>query len=252
MKGNYIHIAVLLLAAALAGSCGKKLVEESLTPSDLGTSAFVESDDNSLAAHCFDHQPGAAPETPGNPNSTIWVGYVRNYNPGTNPFPCWNWSCHIYRGAFRFDMTPYKDRDILTAVLHFGVGQAKYESGGTASNEGAWVKEVCLATNEWFNKPNPLVTSSFGELYACKPIPGMPELPHGLKPAESDKFPVKFKGTMYSIEVTNIVRDWIKGVGPNLGMVLKGVNEKVVGESNAKAMSPVSHIKLDISYFVPK
>lgn len=248
MKENYILLAVLLITLIFATSCGKKLVNETIEPVNFNTSRY--SDAGEKASYCT-HDPGGSLDLPQQPKE-VWVGYLRTYNPGTEPFPCWSWICAIYRGAFRFDLSPFKNKEIFTAVLHMSAGKAICQTGDTVSGIGVWVKEICRATTEWFKGPNLPTGIEPSVLFACEPIPGMPELPVGTKPEQSDSLPVKFKSNHYTIDVTQLVREWVKETKPNFGFVLKGANENIVEMSNGKALSPIRSIKLELSFFEPK
>lgn len=63
-------------------------------------------------------------------------------------------------------------------------------------------------------------------MFPWKPIPGLPDLPHGVSPGVQTSFPVKYSGYAYRIEVSGVVRDWLDGKEPNLGFILIGPNEK--------------------------
>lgn len=247
----YLILFLFLNIGLLTVSCDRKLVTDEVVPSDKGTSEFVKGDDNFDAIYCPSKIPGYNPFIP--EKNDIIAGYARFYNGGTDPFPCWVWGSAVYRGAFRFDLSKYTDKKIVSAILNLDLGQAQYSSGATASNEGVWIKEICLATSGWMNKPSPYITNDSSDLFSCKEIPGMPDLPTGINSPEDKKFPVKYNGA-YSlqIDVTNVVRDWLDGKEQNLGFVLKGKNEKIAEKSNATALSPVKYVDLAITYTVQK
>ena len=239
-------ICAFLLVSLITVSC-KKTVTESLKPSNQGTSESVDAD-WTKKIYCI-----SLPTKATNPESLktneVLVGYKRFYWPGTKPLPCDEWSTCVYRGAFRFDLSKYMGKGVVSAILHIGLGQAQYSSGSVASNEGAWIKSICVSTSEWWNKPNPYYGGSKNYLFPCSKIPGMPDLPHGLNPTAQKDFPVKFNGVnSYQIDVTSTVRDWASGKAPNLGFILVGTNESSVARSRDRAVSPVDSVSLDITY----
>jgi len=248
---NYLILFLFFIIGLLTVSCNRELVRDEIVPSDNNTSEFVKGDDNFDAIYCPSKIPGYNPFIPD--KNKIVAGYARFYNGGTDPFPCWVWGSAVYRGAFRFDLSKYTGRKIVSAVLNLDLGQAHYSSGATASNEGVWINEICLATSNWINKPSPYITNDSSDLFSCKEIPGMPELPTGINSPEDKKFPVKYNGA-YSlqIDVTNVVRDWLDGKEQNLGFILKGKNEKIAGKNNNSALSPVNSVNLEIAYTVAK
>ena len=241
-----LRISCLLFFSISLVACDKKLVTDTLAPSARSTSEIVAADDNSGAPYCGVNTKGANPRVPA-PNEVL-VGYSRWYDSGTEPFPCWRWGSAVYRGAFRFDLSKYMGKKIVSAVLTLQLGQAQYVSGSVASNEGVWARTLGLGTSNWWEKPNP----NIGDLFPFKPIPGMPDLPYGLSPPAQSEFPVKYSNNTYTIEVSNVVRDWLDGTEPNSGFILVGSNENTVPKSYSAALSPVTGISLEITTSVPK
>lgn len=247
---NLARVCVLLLAAISTASCGRTLVTDALKPVDTNTSESVVSG-FSDAPYCGVYTSGTNPAVP--PQQAVWAGYIRDYDPGTNPFPCWAWSSAVYRGAFRFDLSKYTGKKILSAVLHMSFGQARYASGTVASNGGVWAKTLGLATSTWWTASSPHIVGSQSKLFPWKPIPGLPDLPHGLDPASQPDFPIKYNGANgFQVEISSVVRSWLDGTEPNLGFILIGTNEKTAEKNHDAALSPVSGLSLDITYSIAK
>ena len=252
---NPVRVGTILTAAVLLASCTNTLVTRHLQPAQTSTSENIVSDASSNV-YCIGLNKN--PTNPGSPPAHgIWVGYARLYDPGTKPFPCWEGSSAAYRGAFRFDLSPYAGKKVVSAVLTISLGKATYISGSTASSEGVWAKTLGLGTSTWWTRESPYVTaenrkSKRSGLFPFKPIPGMPDLPHGINPPVQKSFPVKYSSHTYQIEVSSVVRDWVDGKEPNLGFILIGTNEKIVQKNTDTALSPVTSVGLDITYSTPK
>lgn len=252
---NLIRASTLLTVAVLLASCTNKLVTKHLQPAQSNTSENIVSDASSNF-YCIGLNTD--PTNPGSPPAHgVWVGYARLYDPGTQPAPCWEGSSTAYRGAVRFDLSPYAGKKVVSAILNISLGTATYISGKSSSNEGVWVKTLGLGTSTWWTKPSPYITgenrkTSRSGLFPWKPIPGMPDLPYGTNPPVQKSFPVKYSSHTYQIDVSSVVRDWVAGKEPNLGFILIGTNEKVVQKNTDTALSPVTSMGLDITYSTPK
>lgn len=246
---NLVRIIALFITAISVASCGNTLVTEHLQPAQK-TTIYYQTSDWAKKVYCGLNTKAVQPFYPAPPS--LWVGYKRTYDAGTEPFPCWEWENGIYRAAFRFDLSKYAGKKILSAILNIRLGQGKYITGSTASNEGVWVKSLGLASTTWWNKGSPYQILDKNKFMPWTQIPGMPDLPHGVNPPAQGSFPVKYNGHSYQIEVSSVVRHWVDGTEPNLGFLLIGTNEKTVGKNRDAALSPVTGLGLDITFSTPQ
>lgn len=104
---------------------GPSIETMTLQPSNLMTSYHYTEADNDGPPYCGLHTNGTGPE-PTAPGE-ILAGYYRYWDPGTQPFPCWETDDQVYRGAAKFDFTRYLHdlieprKFLISAKLRFDV-----------------------------------------------------------------------------------------------------------------------------------
>jgi hypothetical protein len=111
--------------APSSGGKGASIESMTLQPSNTYTSYHYYEADNDGPPYCGLHTNGTGPEqtSPGE----ILAGYFRYWDPGTQPFPCWEQLDQVYRGAVKFDFTPWfhdliePSKFLITAKLRFDV-----------------------------------------------------------------------------------------------------------------------------------
>lgn len=98
-------LIVLPFSLAIFGgaTCSPTTLESVELPAlEVATVNALADDNNYDAPYCLDLIPYGAFE--GLKYGTATVGYRRNHDPGTKPFPCWWWVSSVDRGFIRFDL----------------------------------------------------------------------------------------------------------------------------------------------------
>jgi hypothetical protein len=191
-----------------------------LQPSNLMTSNHGYWANNDGPPYCGSHTNGLGPEQP-NPGQ-ILVGYDRYWDPGTQPFPCWETSDHVYRGAVKFDPTPWlhdliePNKFLITAKLRFDVS---YEDWGCPATA-----DLLQANVDWTG--------------------GTPDLIPG---DEMFSVPITDQHTN-EVDVSMAVRRWLayNDAGDN-GFVFRQSDE-TYPQQNATCIGHVSKLALDLQY----
>ncbi len=143
------------------GTSGQSAGIETMTlpPSNSLTSYHYYEADNDGPPYCGIHTNGTAPEqtAPGE----ILAGYSRYWDPGTQPFPCWEQFDQVYRGAVKFDFTRWfhdlvePSKFLLTAKLRFDVS---FEDASTGWPTGCPSPvDILQANTDWTGSTSDLI-----------------------------------------------------------------------------------------------
>ena len=127
------------------------------------------------------------------------------------------------RGLVRYDFSGLKKEGvnkILQAKLQFKMKDSFYQPDPTvASNEKrSCLSEVRVATEDWSNGLNHIAQS---EAYRQLPT----NLPSNSSYISPDKKVKMLDNTSFSVDVTEVVNEWLAGSRPNHGFVLVGNDE---------------------------
>lgn len=250
-KHRFFYLAVMMLFLLYSSSCDNAcqnavINTKQIEPSGLLTT-FTSANDHATFScfpfTCFQTN-GTGPEfTPA--AGEIIVGYDGNYDDGTWPCDCWEWSSHAYRGAVMFDVSKFKK--IVSATLIFHVGQGHKGDGDAASNETDAISGMFLGTGS-------IPTGSHFAGVPNFPPVGQPFLAPFPKASDvgtefpKSGFSIKKNGPDFSIDVTVLVSNWIQGKDPNNGFVFVGHDESLPGEVNHTFATTYSDFKLEITF----
>lgn len=158
------------------------------------------------------------------------VGYKRDYDPGTQPFNCWWWWADVHRGLIQFDVASLNapaDR-ITGATLEFDL-TTKYVDPAFANNcPNDILSSIWIVNESWSNKFN--LAADFMIDNTSKPscIPNH-----------------------HSVEVSQVVRDWISGARPNYGFLFIGSDEGTPANDEIEYATTPTNVKLKVLVAVP-
>ena len=139
------------------------------------------------------------------------VGLENYFDPGSGPFPCQEKHDLAYFGVVRFDVAGLKN--VVTAKLNFSWKWTSMTGPGTSANSAA--RRLWLVKGDPWWVVEPLLDLSPGD-------------------------------HVFSIEVSSVVRDWISGAKPNLGLSITG--DTSFAESNDVWISRYTDFQLDVLY----
>lgn len=190
---------------------------------EVATVNTLTDDNNYDAAYCLDLIPYGASE--GLKYGTARVGYNRNHDPGTEPFPCWWWVSSVDRGLVRFDLAllGVPADKIVDATLEYDL-QTTYSVPNTATNcPNDILASLWIMNESWSNSfyPNAESFTDFAPSPSCVV-------------------------THHSWNVTSVVRDWLKGARPNYGFLFVGADESFPSEQNREHWTTLSNVKLKV------
>jgi hypothetical protein len=143
----------------------------------------------------------------------IAVGYQHFYDPGTDPLPCSHTVDAFFRGAVRFDLSDFTNNRFIGAKLTFRVKESArhYDVGGLNVGEsGTWSAAAAMdrATDNWLIWPAPsdhdYINGDGSQHFVSPEHPDDPEI---------------------SLDVSGMVRDWLRAATPNYGFVFYGKDE---------------------------
>jgi hypothetical protein len=159
---------------------------------------------------------------------TVAVGYDNHYDAGTEPFPCPELADNAYRGAIAFSFSP----------LRTGITKDAYVSRATLKYRNL-VDQI-----QWhFDDYRPAEGEScMGELWT-----GIRE---GAEINSIDRFTslAGKPGTEMSVDVTNVVQEWIRGESAEGVFIFVGLDESFARNNNI-CISRLGNFELDIEYF---
>ena len=163
---------------------------------------------------------GVLPDAPG--GAPVAVGLLHDYGSASvaGIQGCDERINCIYRGLFVFDLAP------LGATPHVVTAKLKYQGEVHKKSDATqWsASEDCIAKLG-------IVTSSWGGFNV---------------PAEFLVGDVSSDGFSQGIEVTAIVRDWVKGSSPNHGLMLVGPKEATGQNDNDRCVAKLSNLQLEV------
>lgn len=224
-----LHL-LLVFAAVLAG-CAPRLItrEASVTLPVSNTGGWPQETYSYPANDTYWPCPLDSTGTGGVPDiaGARLVGYDHAYDPGTRPLPCSRNLIHVYRAAMQFDLGEVKSRlprvFVMSATLHY---QRRPDPDGGRH----CADSLLLASENW-------------------EAPGYKKLPPGDPyraelPADGPTCGLGSCG----IDVTSAVRNWVSGIEPQYGFVLKGENEATDSEDNDVCRTHYSDLSLTVNY----
>jgi hypothetical protein len=182
------------------------------------------------ASYCF-YTSGLGPSFA--PSGTqILVGFENHWDPGTNPFPCWEKIDLAYRTAIKFDMGPLSGKKLWNATLTF----TNQKTNATAAAPATCLSEIMYGVSDWSGATDLIQGDSYLDL------------PTGTNVNVSNPTVHISNSTSYQIDVTDAVRGWLNGSRPNFGFVFRGPREDYV-KDNGQCGSFYGNIKLQVEYF---
>jgi hypothetical protein len=226
-------IALIMLPFSLTilsgATCSPTTLESVEIPAlEVATVNTLADDNNYDKLYCLDLIPYGASQ--GLKYGTASVGYHRNYDPGTEPFPCWWWVSSVDRGLVRFDLALLgapADR-ITGATLEYDL-TTKWDDPSKADNCSYDILASLWIMNEpWSNKF--YLNAEF--LTDSVPSPSCIKSHH-------------------SWNVTQVVMDWLSGVRPNHGFLFVGGDEGFPSNDNGEHKTTLSNVKLKVLIAVP-
>ncbi len=209
MWRNALRLAVL--AVLVAPGCDLKTKSIPLQVAQMMTLLDVDSDWGGSGCGPGGQPFGTAPSPP--PAGHLRIGYVRNNEPGTDPFPCWHWENYVYRGAVRFDLSPIpQTAGVAGATL-------SYQATGDCSPIRA-----AVATKPWTTETDFDVTELPAEVF-------------------SDNLPLGAGVHSVTVPVQAVIK-WHQGQ-PNHGIVFVGPSESPGGASK-KCLTELNDFQLEV------
>jgi hypothetical protein len=192
---------VLLVSIGLAatGSCPTR---EVIIPDSRGNGSVV-----TWAAGTFSDKSGfpCVGDTPeleviqapqGRSGGIMYVGFRnRSESKDWGVWTCWWWKSNQYRGFAKFDLAPLQGHEVVLASL-------RYKVFGVTDTNAPQVFPNSCALSLWAATAPQVTIDTPGDLV----LDGLPE---------ETSFP-------HSVDVTNVVRDWMAGRRPNHGFFIDG------------------------------
>ena len=183
------------------------------------------------ATYCF-YSRGLGPSFSPS-GSQILVGFEDFWDPGTNPFPCWEKIDHAYRTAISFDMGPLAGKKLWNATLTFTNQKTVATIFGAPAT---CLSEIMLGNSDWSGATDLIQGDSYLDL------------PTGTGVNVNNPTVHITNSTAYKIDVTDAVRSWLNGSRPNFGFVFRGPRENYA-KDNDQCGSFFGDIKLTVEYF---
>lgn len=157
--------------------------------------------------------PGAAP--PQDPLAEILVGYANTFRPGADPFPCWDYTGHVFRGAVKFDTDDQAFRDLVPLTtditLEVDVRPTTLPTIRNGSPSNVCALRFQRATAPW--EPGYRIGPA-GDASVTLPS-------QQIHPTRWDlhRLIIENGATVERISVKSLVEDWVSGRVPNHGIV---------------------------------
>ncbi|MBP7937831.1 MAG: hypothetical protein KA354_24590 [Phycisphaerae bacterium] len=208
--------------------CGSTLETVKLSALEVATVNTLDDDNNYDAVYCTDLIPYGAFE--GLEFGAARVGYDRHHDPGTEPLPCWWWVSSVDRGLVRFDLAllGVTGDQITDATLEYDL-ETTYSVAGTATNcPNSILSSIWIVNEPWSDK------FDLDAEFLTDPSPS---------PSCVD--------THHSLNVSSVVRDWLKGVRPNYGFLFVGGDESRPSNQRREHTTTLSHIELKVLVATP-
>ncbi len=157
-SSNYLIRILVLVSCVLISACSKTIL---LKPSLLGQDCKSDYWNNAWACGTpclgLPTMGEACVNVNGNSIDTwlkneIAVGWQDRYKPGTNPCPCWESASNMSHGYVKFDVSPLKGKEILSASLAWNKSTISSGEGTVATNipkHVSCVRFLLEATGPW-------------------------------------------------------------------------------------------------------
>lgn len=211
-----VGLLVSLLVAIVLSACGTtKSRTITLQPMDVLTTSHLDHEyEKNPVYGCLFTRGLQARRAPFN---QVLVGFDDFWDPGTEPFPCYEKIDVAYRGAVRFDLPAVPH--FVDATLHFDLLETRSPTIDLGSNTSCAAR-LSIATVDWSN--------GFGDLIPAEDFVTLP--------------PDSAAG---NVGVAPVVRQWLQGIRPNFGFVLVGRDEGTPQETKA-CLSRYGNFRLDL------
>jgi hypothetical protein len=157
------------------------------------------------------------------------AGYERDYDPGTGLFACSWWWAMVYRGLLRFDVASLgapADR-ITGATLEFDLSTTVDDSSYGACPDDL-LGSIWIVNEQW----SPKLDLAADFLIDNTPLPNCIDNHH-------------------SVELSQVVRDWISGARPNFGLLFVGIDESYLANDQIKYVTTLTNVNLKVLVAVP-
>lgn len=227
-KHASINVLLLVFLTVFSFSC-TKTETTTFRPSDVAQDCTSDND-HSDAVYCSLASMGLACSAesgvvPANslkkfskPFPAPFVGWGDSYDPGTQPFPCWEWVSTYSRGYIKFNVGTLIDlEEITSASLSWTTKRVK---GGT--QDKACLKNLYEATGPWVRGNTPAI------------------------PLVNNLDTTAVHGGYYG--VVNQVKKWIKNPDQNFGFMIEPSRLNTVAESNSDCIDSLQDIKLVVKW----
>lgn len=219
----------LLLLTLVGTTCSPVTFKNAeISAMELATVNTLSEDDNYDKVYCGDLVPHGAFE--GLEHGAVSVGYYRNHDPGTEPFPCWWWVASVDRGLVRYDLASLAATasQIVGATLEYDL-DTNWDHPSVANNcPNDILASLWIVNEPWSDKFS--IDAEF--LTDSQPSPGCVTSHH-------------------SWDVSQVVRDWLSGARPNYGFLFVGGNEGLPSDSSGEHKTTLSNLKLKVLVAVP-
>ena len=177
---------------------------------------------NSTYWPCPLNARGTAPN-PASPGF-MRVGWAHTFDSGTPPFPCQYRINHVQRVHATFDLTRVK-KDLPTAFVRSA--KLSFDKRRVAGDHECNDQLVTVVPG---GAPIPPNVEERWDL----PVP---------KLASADCV-----GARCTVDIKGQVNEWIKGGTPELGLVLRGDQERLDANDNIACLTEYANLKLDVTY----
>ncbi len=185
----------------------------------------------STATYCF-YTGGLGGHELDYVSGNLLVGYVNSWDPGTDPFPCYEKIDHAYRSAVKFDLAPLAGKKLWKAVLTF----TTTKSWAAVGTPATCATEMMYGIGDWTGAKDLIPGDSYQVF------------PTGAHVNVSNPSVHIVNSTTFSIDVTDAVRAWLDGSRPNWGFVFRGAREDYA-KDNDVCTSLYGNVALGVDYF---
>ncbi len=212
--------SIMLFLIPLLASCGNPY---SFGPTKYGSSDHLEFQDRTRGGLMGD---GAIALLDRGTESVL-VGW-EHFNDGSRTHN------HIYRGGVKFNVGLLSEpppKTITKATLNFTIETGAKSGGGFIAS---CAKQLLVATTDWHGIPEVDIDK------ADDTFPGT---------LISADLPDSLLGAKVSVDVTNVVKNWVSGKVPNNGFVFAAAQEKKgVIPDNEKCWTILGNVTLKVDY----
>jgi len=227
MTGRCAALGAAVLCALLLAPSAAPAGNVTIRGPQTFTPIVLDHDFN-MPPWCSMRTRGLAPPWSGGRGQVV-VGYTNFFDPGTDPFPCWERIDHAYRGQVRFatqHMNRYRRGSqvgFTNAELWFTLVAGERSENGVAYERALWSAAARLGVviGPWSATGVDAVLDGFPSATFLR------ALPTGAKPGG-----VRVTERTFRVPVTDMVVNWVCEARPNRGFVLRGPDEEFADDND--------------------